>query len=140
MCSNNLTVSDIYKMREWFLKKSREVQGQFLLNFFQVSHSRSKGQRTVYDHNVEKKTVCQKAWIFSHGMAYGRYVTLVTTDIALYIWKLHFLKKTNCTAKVGSFLYIIKLYYNFARQLPACEERRNGSYSGDLPRYKRYVQ
>lgn len=34
---------------------------------------RSKGQRTVYDHNVEKKTVCEKAWIFSHGMAYGRY-------------------------------------------------------------------
>ena len=79
-----LTVSDIYKTREWFLKKSREVQGHFLLNFFQVCH-RSKGQRTVYDHNVEKKTVCQKAWIFSHGMAYGRYVTLVTTDIALYI-------------------------------------------------------
>lgn len=66
-CSNRciqtvLTISDIYKTSDWFLKKSREVQGHLLLNFFQVSH-RSKGQRTInfYDHNVEKKTVCQKA-------------------------------------------------------------------------------
>ena len=68
-----LTISDIFRTREWFLKKSREAQGQFLLNFFQVSR-RSKGQKTVYVHTVEKKYVCQKAWIFSHGIAYGRYV------------------------------------------------------------------
>ena len=66
-----LTISDIFKTREWLLKKSREVQGQFLLNFFQVAR-RSKGQKTVYVHTVEKKYVCQKAWIFSHGIAYGR--------------------------------------------------------------------
>lgn len=70
-----LTKSGIYKTREWFFKKSREAQGQFLLNFFQVAR-RSKGQRTVYAHSVEEKDVCQKAWIFSHGIAYGRYVTL----------------------------------------------------------------
>ena len=63
-----LTVSDIYKTRECFFEKSREAQGQFLLNFFQVAR-RSKGQKTVYVHTIEKKYVCQKAWIFSHGMA-----------------------------------------------------------------------
>ena len=70
-----LTISDIFKTREKLLKKPREVQGQFLLNFFQVAR-RSKGQKTVYVHTVEKKYVCQKAWIFSHGIAYGRYVLL----------------------------------------------------------------
>ena len=51
-----LTISDIFKTREWLLKKSREEQGQFLLNFFQVAR-RSKGQKTVYVHTVEKKCV-----------------------------------------------------------------------------------
>ena len=60
-CSNRciqstLTISDIFKTREWFLKKSREVQGQFLLSFFQIAR-RSKGQKTVYVHTVEKKYV-----------------------------------------------------------------------------------
>ena len=68
-----LKISDIFRTREWFLKKSKEAQGQFLLNFFQVSR-RSKGQNTVYVHTLERKYVCQKAWIFSHGIAYGRYV------------------------------------------------------------------
>ena len=66
-----LTVSDIYKTRECLFEKSRESQGQLLLNFFQVAR-RSKGQNTVYVHTIEKKYVCQKAWIFSHGIAYGR--------------------------------------------------------------------
>ena len=68
-----LTVPDIHRTRTWFLGKSREAQGQFLLNFFQVAR-RAKGQKTIYEHTVEKKHVCQKAWIFSHGIAYGRYV------------------------------------------------------------------
>ena len=57
-----LIISDIFKTREWLLKKSREAQGQFLLNFFQVAR-RSKGQNTMYMyvHTVEKKYVCQKA-------------------------------------------------------------------------------
>ena len=70
-----LTVPDIYKTREWFFKKSRESQGQFLLNFFQIAR-RLKGQKTVYIHTVENKDVCQKAWIFSYGIAYGRYLNL----------------------------------------------------------------
>ena len=61
-----LTVSDIYKTSEFFFEKSRQAQGQFLLNFVQVAR-RSKGQKTVYVHAIDKKYVCQKAWIFSHG-------------------------------------------------------------------------
>ena len=75
-CINSvLTVSHIYKTREYFLKKSREEQGHFLLDFFQLNRRR-KGQRTVYAYFVGEIEVCQKAWIFSHGMSYGRYVTL----------------------------------------------------------------
>lgn len=54
-----LTISDIFKTREKLLKKPREVQGQFLLNFFQVAR-RSKGQKTVYVHTVEKKMCAKK--------------------------------------------------------------------------------
>ena len=55
-----LTISDIFKTREWLLKKSREAQGQFLLNFFHVAR-RSKGQKTVYVHTVEKKKCVPKS-------------------------------------------------------------------------------
>lgn len=63
-----LTVDDIYKTRERFLKKSRESQAQYLLSFFQIAR-RSKGQKTVYIHAVENKDVCLKAWTFSYGIS-----------------------------------------------------------------------
>ena len=68
-----LTVDDIYKTRERFLKKSRESQAQYLLSFFKIAR-RSKGQKTVYIHAVENKDVCLKAWTFSYGISYGRFV------------------------------------------------------------------
>ena len=69
-----LLVTEIYKTRKWFLKKSRESQAQYLLNFFQIAR-RSKGQKMVYTHTVENKDVCLKAWIFSYGISYGRFVS-----------------------------------------------------------------
>lgn len=66
-----LTVADIHKARKYFLNKSREAQGVFLLDFFHTGR-RIRGQATVYEHFIGDKKVCQKAWIFSYGMSYGR--------------------------------------------------------------------
>lgn len=74
-----LSISDVYETRQMFFDKSQEQQRAYLINFFQISQ-RSKNGRTVYAHYVNGKEVCQKAWIFSHGMAYGRYAIFFSLE------------------------------------------------------------
>ena len=78
-----LTISDIFKTREWLLKKSKEAQGQFLLNFFQVAR-RSKGQKTVYVHTVEKKICVPKSMDIQPWNSLWK-VRPLTTVIPLHI-------------------------------------------------------
>lgn len=101
-----LTVPEIYRTRNWFLEKTREAQGQFLLNFFQVAR-RAKGQKTIYEYNVEKKYVCQKAWIFSHGIAYGRYV-VITIVTCIAKMKLLITKRKKLVRTKLKFLWCVR--------------------------------
>ena len=62
---------EILETRMEFQEKSRDEQAQWLLNFFEISKRIWKG-RIKYDYYVKGKRICQKAWIFSYGIAYGR--------------------------------------------------------------------
>ena len=68
-----LTMEDVMEARSLFWEKDREEQGQWLLHFFSFAQKMKNGkQQLEYIVNKEKE-VCQKAWIFSHGLSYGRY-------------------------------------------------------------------
>lgn len=76
-CSRNcihliLTKADILKSRVEFLEMDSDSQTQWLLNFFQLCLKKRGEARDVYHYRIEGKEICQKAWIFSYGMSYGR--------------------------------------------------------------------
>ena len=69
---NVLMIHDVMEARTEFWEMYREEQGQWLLNFFFFSRKIKNG-RSHLQYIVNKyKEVCQKAWIFGHGLSYGR--------------------------------------------------------------------
>ena len=76
-CKNNclkdiLTLEDVAEARAEYWELDREQQGQWLLHFFTFGQNIKNGKRQL-DYIVNKREeVCQKAWIFSHGLSYRR--------------------------------------------------------------------
>ena len=69
--STVLKLPEILYARRDFQDMNREEQVQWLLNFFQLGQRVRNGRKT-YEHSLQGKVICQKAWIFCHGMSYGR--------------------------------------------------------------------
>lgn len=73
-CLNKkLKVSEISQARQDFQEMNREDQVQWLLNFFQINQRKRNG-RKIFEHSLQGKLICQKAWVFCQGMSYGRYL------------------------------------------------------------------
>ena len=68
-----LTLEDVMEARSLFWEKDREEQGQWLLHFFSFAQKITNGKSQLEYIVNKKKEVCQKAWIFSHGLSCGRY-------------------------------------------------------------------
>ncbi|CAH3027411.1 unnamed protein product, partial [Porites evermanni] len=71
-----LSDQNVRETREQFLKKGLKKQGEWLLNFFEISQRVQNGKST-FDYYVQKKKVCQKAWLTSHGISNGRFTSLL---------------------------------------------------------------
>ena len=67
-----LNTDNIKETREHFSQKSFKEQGDWLMNFFEISQ-RIKNGKPTYDYFVRHQKVCQKAWLVSHGISNGRY-------------------------------------------------------------------
>ena len=68
---STLTLQDLLEARKEYWGLDREDQGQWLLHFFSFAQKVQNGKRTLV-YLVNKKEVCQKAWMSSHGLSYGR--------------------------------------------------------------------
>ena len=67
-----LSLDDLIDAREEFWERDCEEQSQFLLHFFSFGQKIINGKQCLQYNVNGKKEVCQKAWIFSHGLSYGR--------------------------------------------------------------------
>ena len=65
-----LCAQDLVKARTDYWKWDREEQGQWLLHFFSFGQRVKNGKKGL--QYIHCKEVCQKAWIYSHGLSYGR--------------------------------------------------------------------
>jgi len=68
---DSITLQDVFEARSEFWELNGEKQGQWLLHFFTFGQKVKNGKSQLY-YIVKNKEVCQKAWIFTHGLSYGR--------------------------------------------------------------------
>ena len=68
---DSITLQDVFEARSEFWELNREEQGQWLLHFFTFGQKVKNGKSQL-QYIVKNKEVCQKAWIFTHGLSYGR--------------------------------------------------------------------
>lgn len=72
-CLNGtITLQEVFEARSDFWELNREEQGQWLLHFFSFGQKVKNGKNQLQYIVNKNKEVCQKAWIFTHGLSYGR--------------------------------------------------------------------
>lgn len=69
---DTITLQDVFEARSEFWELNREEQGQWLLHFFTFGQKVKNGKSQLQYIVSKSKEVCQKAWIFIHGLSYGR--------------------------------------------------------------------
>ena len=67
-----LSAQDLVEARTEYWERDREEQGQWLLHFFSFGQRVKNGKKGLQYMVNHCKEVCQKAWIYSHGLSYGR--------------------------------------------------------------------
>lgn len=72
-CISSLERCSVYEARKVFHELCQEEQRKWMVNFFQTAQ-RYKNGRKVYAYFVRGKEVCQRAWLFAHGISNGRQV------------------------------------------------------------------
>ncbi|XP_032239011.2 uncharacterized protein LOC5513564 isoform X1 [Nematostella vectensis] len=73
---NMLNRKDIQACRSAFWNKTEEEQREFIISFLVISHHKDDSGRNIYNYQISRKTVCQKAWLFAYGISNGRFHNL----------------------------------------------------------------